>query len=59
MRPFRLGAAANDLQAAALLFYRQGDGRALQALKFYARRFGRELERMRALNAGARRCGCS
>lgn len=55
MRTFRLGQAANDLQAAALRFYRVGDGAALVALKFFARRFGRELERMRALNAGARR----
>jgi hypothetical protein len=54
-RPFRLGRAANDLEAAALRYHREGSALALQGLKFAARRFGRELERMRALNAAVGR----
>jgi len=53
-RHFRLGVAANELQAAALAWAREGTPTLLQVLKFAARRFARELERMRALN-GVRR----
>jgi hypothetical protein len=54
-RLFRLGQASNELQAAALAWARTPTPGLLQALKFYARRFARELERMRERNAGARR----
>lgn len=54
-RPFRLGVAANELQAAALAWARTPTPGLLQMLKFSARRFARELERMRGLNAGAGR----
>lgn len=54
-RPFRLGAAANELQAAAVAWARTPTPGLLQVLKFHARRFARELERMRGLNAGGSR----
>lgn len=53
-RRFRLGEATNDLHAAALAWARDPSQRLLGVLMFTARRWARELERMRALNAGAR-----
>jgi hypothetical protein len=54
-RRFRLGEASNELQAAAVAWSRTPRPTLLRALKYAARRFARELARMRELNAGAGR----